>query len=381
MLYRKMPGMDENLSILGFGCMRLPVTSEGNIDEPVATKILRYAIDHGVNYIDTAWTYHNEESEPFVGRALAGGYREKIFLATKLPSWLVEKPEDMDMFLNRQLQRLQTDHIDFYLIHSLNKERWENVVRHDVFSFLEIALADGRIRYAGFSFHGDYELFEEILNAWKWDFCQIQYNYLDENYQAGTKGLKEAASRGLGVVVMEPLRGGKLALNVPAPIQNIWKEGDESMSPASWGLRWVWNHSEVSVVLSGMNSMEQVEENIAAAKKALPETLSPHDLQIVERVRDEYKKRMKVNCTNCRYCMPCPQGVNIPECFNRYNIAFMFDDEKMAKDTYFVFVKEHERASLCVGCGACEKVCPQNISIRKHLKDIVELFEKNGGQS
>lgn len=375
MNYRTMPGMDEELSILGFGCMRLPLTSEGIIDEGEATKILRYAIDHGVNYVDTAWPYHNEMSEPFVGRALLDGYRDKVYLATKLPSWLVEKHEDMDSFLNEQLRRLQTKTIDFYLVHSLNRERWNNMVKNDVFSFLEKAIADGRIRHAGFSFHGEYELFEEILDAWHWEFCQIQYNYLDENYQAGTKGLREAASRGLGVIIMEPLRGGKLATNVPEPIQNLWQEAEEKMSPAAWGLRWVWNHSEVSVVLSGMNSLNQVRENIIVSEKGEPGTLSHHDLDIVEKVKNEYKKRMKVDCTNCRYCMPCPQGVNIPECFNRYNMAFMFDDEKMAKDTYFVFVKDYERASLCVKCGACEEVCPQNLPIRQYLKDVVDLFE------
>ncbi|MDD2207262.1 MAG: aldo/keto reductase [Aminobacterium sp.] len=375
MNYRTMPGMDEELSILGFGCMRLPLTSEGIIDEGEATKILRYAIDHGVNYVDTAWPYHNEMSEPFVGRALLDGYRDKVYLATKLPSWLVEKHEDMDSFLNEQLRRLQTKTIDFYLVHSLNRERWNNMVKNDVFSFLEKAIADGRIRHAGFSFHGEYELFEEILDAWHWEFCQIQYNYLDENYQAGTKGLREAASRGLGVIIMEPLRGGKLATNVPEPIQNLWQEAEEKMSPAAWGLRWVWNHSEVSVVLSGMNSLNQVRENIIVSEKGEPGTLSHHDLDIVEKVKNEYKKRMKVDCTNCRYCMPCPQGVNIPECFNRYNMAFMFDDEKMAKDTYFVFVKDYERASLCVECGACEEVCPQNLPIRQYLKDVVDLFE------
>ncbi len=377
MQYRRMPGMTEELSILGFGCMRFPVTPEGNINEAEATEILRYAIDNGVNYVDTAWSYHNEMSEPFVGRALQNGYREKVNLATKLPSWLIEKHEDMDFYLNEQLRRLRTDTIDFYLVHSLNRQRWDNMVQHDVFSFLERAKADGRIRYGGFSFHGEYELFEDILNAWHWDFCQIQYNYLDENYQAGTRGLKEAASRGLGVVIMEPLRGGKLAVNVPDTIQGIWKEAREEMSPAAWGLRWVWNHPEVSVVLSGMNSINQVKENIAAAAKGIPGALSVHDLDVVARVKEEYKRRMKVDCTNCRYCMPCPQGVNIPECFNRYNMAFMFDDEKMAKDTYFVFVKDYERASLCVECGACEEVCPQNLPIRQQLKEVVSLFEKD----
>ena len=377
MQYRRMPGMTEELSILGFGCMRFPVTPEGNINEAEATEILRYAIDNGVNYVDTAWSYHNEMSEPFVGRALQNGYREKVNLATKLPSWLIEKHEDMDFYLNEQLRRLRTDTIDFYLVHSLNRQRWDNMVQHDVLSFLERAKADGRIRYGGISFHGEYELFEDILNAWHWDFCQIQYNYLDENYQAGTRGLKEAASRGLGVVIMEPLRGGKLAVNVPDTIQGIWKEAREEMSPAAWGLRWVWNHPEVSVVLSGMNSINQVKENIAAAAKGIPGALSVHDLDVVARVKEEYKRRMKVDCTNCRYCMPCPQGVNIPECFNRYNMAFMFDDEKMAKDTYFVFVKDYERASLCVECGACEEVCPQNLPIRQQLKEVVSLFEKD----
>ena len=377
MLYRTMPRTGDRVSILGFGCMRLPLDDEGGIDEPRAAAMLRSAVDRGVNYIDTAWSYHNGDSEPVVGRALEGGWRDKVLLATKLPSWLVEKPSDMDYFLDEQLKRLRTDHIDYYLVHSLNADRWANVKRNDYGRFLERALADGRITRAGFSFHDGLPLFREIVDDWPWHFCQIQYNFLDTNYQAGTEGLKYAAERGLGVIVMEPLRGGNLAQNVPDAMMSIWEESPRKLSPAGWALRWVWNHPEVGVVLSGMTTESDLEDNMATAELGEPSSLTAEELDMIGRVAKEYRSRMKVGCTACQYCMPCPAGVNIPECFNRYNMAFMFDDVERARATYPVFVKRDARASVCVKCGVCEEKCPQNLPIREHLASVVELLESD----
>ena len=376
MLYRKMPQSGDSISILGYGCMRLPLDVEGNIDEPRATAMLRSAIDRGINYVDTAWGYHDGGSEPFVGRALGDGYREKVLLATKLPSWLVESPSDMDVFLEEQLKRLRTDHVDYYLLHSLNEERWANMKRNDYASFLKKALADGRIRRAGFSFHDQLPLFKEIVDDWPWHFCQIQYNYLDVQYQAGREGLKYAAERGLGIVVMEPLRGGNLARNVPEAIQRIWDESPEKLSPAGWGLRWVWDQPEVGVVLSGMTVESDLEDNLVSTAYGHANSLTEEERGMIARVAEEYRARMKVGCTACQYCMPCPAGVNIPECFNRYNMAFMFDNLEQARATYPVFVKRGARASVCVKCGACEEKCPQNLPIRDHLDAVVELLER-----
>ena len=379
MLYRTMPKIHEELSILGMGCMRLPLTDKDDpksIDEPQSIEMIRYAIDHGVNYIDTAYPYHGGESEPFVGRALKDGYREKVYLASKLPSWLIQTREDMEKYLNEQLERLDTPIIDFYMLHGLRQARWENLTKLGALEFLDRAIQDGRIRYAGFSFHDDLDIFKEIVDAYDWTFCQIQYNYLDEAYQAGRKGLEYAAQKGLGVIIMEPLRGGKITQNVPESIMNIWDEAETKRTPADWALRWIWNQSEVSVVLSGMSTMEQVVENIHTAEQAAPNSLDDKELAIINRVKKTYQDKIKVNCTSCLYCMPCPAGVKIPECFSHYNTASIFDDLEYAKRKYTVFVEEPYRASQCVSCGQCEEVCPQNIPIREKLQDIVALFEQ-----
>lgn len=375
MLYRKMPRTGDEVSILGFGCMRFPLDDEGGIDEPRATAMLRSAIERGVNYVDTAWGYHGGESEPVVGRALEGGWRDRVLLATKLPSWLVEKPSDMDSFLDEQLKRLRTDHIDYYLVHSLNADRWANMKNNDYAAFLDRALADGRIRRTGFSFHDGLPLFKEIVDDRQWDFCQIQYNFLDTHYQAGTEGLEYAAERGLGMVIMEPLRGGNLARNVPDAMMRIWEESPRKLSPAGWALRWVWNRPEVGVVLSGMTAESDLEDNLATAELGEPNSLTAEELDMIDRVAAEYRTRMKVGCTACQYCMPCPAGVNIPECFNRYNMAFMFDNLEQARATYPVFLKPGARASDCVKCGECEDKCPQNLEIRDLLEDVAALLE------
>jgi hypothetical protein len=380
MLYRKMKKAKTELSILGFGCMRFPMKDTGQIDEETATSMLHYAIDHGVNYVDTAYPYHNGESEPVVGRALAGGYREKVHLATKLPSWLITSREDMDKYLDDQLVRLRTDHIDFYLVHGLNRLFWENLSALGVTDFLSDALADGRIRYAGFSFHDSTKLFREIVKSYDWTFAQIQYNFMDEHYQAGTEGLEYAAKKGLGIVVMEPIRGGLLARDLTG-ISEIWKKAKVQHQPAEWALRWVWNHPEVTVALSGMSTPEQVRQNVARAESGMPDSLTKTELSLFGKVRKELEKRITIPCTGCKYCVPCPHGVSIPECFEYYNRGHMYEDEEQTRELYSAFLGGFfdgtpHYASLCQECGECEEKCPQSLPIRENLKEVVKYFGK-----
>ena len=384
MLYRTMEKTGDELSILGFGIMRLQ-EKRGKIIEDLGIRQVRMAIDGGVNYLDSAWGYHGGGSEPFLARALADGYRDKIKLATKLPHWLAQEREDMDQFLNAQLERLKTDRIDYYLMHGVDGETWDTAKRLGAIDFLERAKKDGRIVHAGFSFHGDKESFKKIVDDYDWEFCQIQYNYLDEDNQAGKEGLQYAASKGLGVIVMEPLRGGNLAGKAPPAVQAIWDEAEIRRTPAEWALRWVWNHPEVTVVLSGMNDEKQIEENIRIAGEARPNSLTDEELQLISRVAKKYRELMKIGCTGCGYCMPCPSGVNIPYCFQIYNSFSMFGDSRKAKMEarlgYLMQLaaipgkREASYASLCEKCGACEEACPQQLPVSELLEDVVEEFE------
>ncbi len=380
MRYRKMKNKMPELSVLGFGCMRLPLKDNGQIDEDMATDMVRYAIDHGVNYIDTAYPYHNGESEPFVGRALADGYRERVHLATKLPSWLIKSREDMDKYLDEQLERLRTDHIDFYLVHGLTRQFWETLSKLGVTQFLDSAIENGRIRYAGFSFHDNTKVFKKIVKAYNWTFAQIQYNFMDEDYQAGKAGLKYAAKKGLGIVVMEPIRGGLLAKEING-ISEIWQKAKTSHQPAEWALRWVWNHPDVTVVLSGMSTPDQVRQNVSLAETGLPDSLKKKELALFRKVRKELSKRILIPCTGCRYCMPCPHGVSIPECFEFYNRGHMYEDEEQTRQIYSMFLGgffdgNPNYASLCKECGKCEEKCPQGLPIREDLKKVVEYLGK-----
>ncbi len=378
MLYRRMESTGDDLSLLGFGCMRLPQKG-GRIDEERATRQLRDAIDRGVNYIDTAVPYHMGMSEPFVGRVLSSGYREKVKLATKLPPWSTSTREDMDRILGEQLEKLQTDHIDYYLLHALDGKIWARMRDLGALDFLERAKVDGRIVHAGFSFHGDLPSFKEIVDAYGWQFCQIQYNILDEKLQAGTEGLEYAAAKGLGVVAMEPLRGGLLAQDVPAEVQAIWNEAETRRTPAEWALRWVWNRPEVHVTLSGMNDEKQIEENTRIASEALPNSLSSTELDLARRAAEAYRGLMKADCTGCQYCLPCPAGVGIPGCFQFYNSKHALRDRR-AGLYYALFLGgafggPPSLASLCTDCGACVEKCPQNLPIPDLLRDVAKEFE------
>jgi predicted aldo/keto reductase-like oxidoreductase len=382
LLYRKFGKTNEMVSALGFGCMRLPIIGNDptNIDEEKAINMIRYAIDAGVNYVDTAYPYHGTgfthggASELFVAKALKDGYRQRVKLATKLPSWLIKTRADMDKYLNEQLERLETDTIDFYLVHSLNENVWPVLKENGITEFLEQAIKDGRIKYAGFSFHDQIGLFKEIVDYYDWSFCQIQYNYLDEKYQAGTEGLVYAAKKGLGITIMEPLRGGNI-VNLPQEAKDMIDQADVKRTPAEWGLRWVWNRPEVSVVLSGMTTMDQVTENIKVAQEAEVNSLTWKELQIIEQIKNLFEQRIKVNCTGCSYCMPCPAGINIPGCFSTYNDHWVFDATTAAKKMYEIRSKLSAPASKCVECGKCESHCPQGIPIREELKNVKELFE------
>jgi len=381
MQYRRMPKNGDRLSILGFGCMRLP-SKDGKIDEASAIRQIRGAVDQGVNYLDTAWPYHAGESEPLLGKALRDGYRNRIKLATKLPTWMIKSRADMDRFLAAQLKKLETDRIDYYLLHALDGASWDAVERLGVLDFLAQAQRDGRIVNAGFSFHGLAGDFRRIVDAGPWVFCQIQYNYLDQAYQAGTAGLEYAAARGLGVIVMEPLRGGNLGLAKPPPaVEALWSEARVRRTPAEWALRWVWNRPEVTVVLSGMNDDAHIRENLALADTAQAGALTPDELALADRAGQTYRALMKVGCTGCGYCMPCPAHVTIPICFEEYNRLHLFGDVEAGKFRYALRMSGElvdgrpGFASQCVRCGACAAKCPQQIPIPDALAQIAAELE------
>jgi predicted aldo/keto reductase-like oxidoreductase len=382
MLYRTMPKTGDMLSILGFGCMRL-AQKAGRIDEEKATSQVRRAIDCGVNYVDTAWPYHAGESEPFLGRALSGGYRERVRLATKLPAWLVQNHADMDRFLDAQLQKLATGRIDYYLVHSLTGDSWDRIAALGVAEFLDRARAAGKIGNAGFSYHGSREDFRRVADAYPWEFCQIQYNFLDEERQAGVEGLRYAASKSMGVVVMEPLRGGILAGEPPAEIAALWREAAQPRTPAEWALRWLWNQPEVTVVLSGMNEDAQVEENLRIAADAHAGALAAAEVELMGRVGRRYREIMKVGCTGCGYCQPCPSGVDIPGAFDVFNAFHTFGRQQEAAFSYAlrmggVISGKQAYASLCARCEECLEKCPQHLEIPNLLEEVARQFETEG---
>ena len=374
MLYRNYGKTNEKVSTLGFGLMRLPL-SDGKIDRSKSSELLDYAISRGLNYLDTAYPYHNGESEEFLGEYLKSrNIREKVFIATKLPSFLIKTRDDFEKYFNEQMKKLQLDYVDFYLVHALNKEYFENVKSLGVFEFLDYLKAQGKIKHVGFSFHDKLEVFKEIVDSYPWEFCQIQYNILDANYQAGEEGLKYATDRGLGLAVMEPLRGGRLASNVPKDIKELWDSAEVKRTPAQWAFKYLWNNENVDVVLSGMNDFDQIKDNIDTAETTDANSLSHSETELIEKVKEKYISKIKVNCTACRYCMPCPMGVNIPKAFDYLNNASLFDDLSTFKENYIKSLKDKESPVNCIKCGKCETICPQHIEIRKSLEETISVF-------
>ncbi len=367
MQYRKFGSLDWQASALGFGAMRLPTVGDRNtIDEPEAIRMLRYAFDHGVNYVDTAYPYHGGNSELVVGRALRNGYRDRVRVATKLPVPRVTCADDFDRLLDEQLEKLGTPYLDYYLFHGLRKPRWDTVLTHGLLDRADRALADGRVRHMGFSFHDSLAMFKEIIDSYdNWTMCQIQYNYMNEDFQAGTEGLQYAASKGLAVVIMEPLLGGKL-VSAPPAVQRVWETAPVTRTPPEWALSWLWNKPEVSLVLSGMSTMQQVVDNVAYASRSSVGMLSGDELATVTRARDAYNELCPVPCTGCRYCMPCPNGVDIPGVFAILNRGVMYDSMDQPRRNY-QDMPEEQRASSCVQCRACEPLCPQNIPISEWM--------------
>ncbi|MBK5254036.1 MAG: aldo/keto reductase [Peptostreptococcaceae bacterium] len=372
MKYRKLGNNNDLVSVIGYGTMRLPIlnNSPGNIDEPKAIEQIRYGIDRGINYVDTAYPYHMGNSELVVGKALKDGYREKVFLADKMPTWLIKEPSDMDNYLDKQLEKLDTDYIDFYLIHTLDQKKWDNCLKNNLFEFIDRAKKSGKIKQIGFSFHDEVSLFKEIIDKYNWDFCQIQLNFMDEDFQAGLEGLKYAGDKNIDVIIMEPLRGGTLANNIPENIGNIWKSLGKDRSAAGWALQYLWNYKEISTVLSGMNSIDQIDDNVSEASKSESDSLSKKEHDAINEVKKIYKNRALIDCTKCNYCMPCPNGVDIPGCFEIYNNANIYNNLDYYRNQYQIFMSEDERASNCIECGLCEDACPQNLEIIALLKQV-----------
>lgn len=380
MQYRENQKNHTQLSILGYGCMRFP-SNMGRIDLEKTEKLLLHAYENGVNYYDTAYLYPG--SEEILGEILEKhNLREKVYIATKLPQYMCKSKEDFDKFFDIERKRLRTDYVDYYLMHNITSfKQWEALVEHGIKDWIKDKKAKGEIRQIGFSYHGSLDEFPMMLDAYDWDFVQIQYNYINTNYQAGTRGLKMAAKKGLAVIIMEPLLGGKLATGLSEEAKNIFSKADSNSTPVGWALRWIWNHPEVSVVLSGMNDMKQLAENLKLADSSTPEMLSESELQTIENVVEVFNKSYKIPCTGCNYCMPCPKKINIPACFAAYNTSFAVD-KKTAIFQYVISTnamnKDSHFASDCVECGKCEKHCPQAIQIRKELKSVKKRLQFPG---
>ena len=364
------------ISVLGFGCMRF-TTSAGKIDIPKAQEEIRAAIAGGINYFDTAYIYPG--SEAALGQIFGNlNVRDKIHIASKLPHYLAKKPSDFDKYLDEQLGRLQTDYIDYYLIHMLtNIDAWNRLCEMGIREWIASKKKEGKIRQIGFSFHGGTESFLQLVDAYDWEFCQIQYNYVDEYSQAGVKGLKYASQKGLPVIIMEPLRGGRLADKLPQDVYKLFEQYPVKRSAASWAFRWLWNQPEVTCVLSGMNSLEMIADNLETADSMYAGGLSEEEKQIYRDVVKIINKKTRVPCTGCRYCMPCPRGVDIPGCFSAYNHGGSDNLYTGLKEYMMCMVlrKKYTGVSNCVGCGKCEQHCPQGIQIRKELKTIKRKYE------
>lgn len=370
---RKLDNLGIETSLLGFGCMRFPKNADGSIDEKEAERMIDKAYAEGVNYYDTAYPYHEGNSEIVVGKILKKYDRSSFYLATKLPVWLVNTPEDVDKYFEEQLAKLQTEYIDFYLLHAMDKGRFDAMVKIGYIKRLEELQAAGKIKYLGFSFHDSYEVFEEILNYRKWDFCQIQLNYMDSEEQAGLKGYELAESKGVPLIIMEPIKGGSLATFADDILQKF-RALDGDASPASFALRWVGSRPNVKVILSGMSTMEQVDDNLRTFGEFKP--LSEEEARVIDEIKNILQGRVQNGCTGCRYCMPCPAGVDIPGCFSAWNTYHMYQNYNTVSWRWEMDLGQEHQAKNCVECGKCEKVCPQKISIREDLKKVQADLDK-----
>ena len=369
MKYRTMGKLGIQASAFGLGCMRFNGAASGDsvIDEQKAISLIRRAIDGGVTYIDTAYVYLDKTSEIVLGKALRDGYREKVTIATKVPPDQVNSREDLERILAEELEKLQTDHIDFYLMHAMNRQKWEHMKAIGAPEFFEDMKREGKIRYKCCSFHGPYDEFEYIINDWDWDMVQIQYNFMDINNQAGTKGLELAGSKGIPVVIMEGLLGGRLA-TAPDNVQALYNAFPVKRSPVEWAFRWLCNHPEVAVVLSGCNEAEQIDENLRIFDTVEPGIMSGEELKLMDKVREAYISRTKIGCTGCRYCMPCPNGVNIPGVFSVWNNFSLYNIDPKSDWQFRMIRDRNAGADNCVGCGACEAACPQHLNIIESLQ-------------
>jgi len=370
MKMRKMGKLGLSVSAFGIGCMRFPmVTIDGVdvVDESISTPAIRYAIDHGVNYVDTAYVYSNQKNEMALGHALRDGYREKVYVATKLPAWQCKVPEDMERILHEQLEQLETDYIDFYLLHSLNKDSWKKLLDMGALAFLDKAKAEGKIRYACFSFHDTYDVFEEILNAYDWDMCQIQLNFMDIENQAGLKGLYLCGEKNIPVVIMEGLLGGKLA-NAPDNVQALYDAFPVKRSPVEWAFRWLCNFPQVATVLSGVTDLDMTKDNLAIFDRCTVNCMTNEEMALIDQVREAYLSRTKIGCTGCAYCMPCPNNVNIPKIFGIWNKLNLYNQELAGNERYKRLLHEGNGADKCIECGMCEGACPQQLKIIEGLK-------------
>ena len=377
MKYRTMGKLGIEASAFGLGCMRFNGAASGDsvIDEEKAISLIRRAIDGGVTYLDTAYVYLSRTSEIVLGKALKDGYREKVTIATKMPSEAVHDRASMEALLNEELGKLQTDHIDFYLMHGINKEKWEYFKSIGAPQFFDDMKKAGKIRYKCFSFHGPYDEFEYILNDYDWDMVQIQYNFMDINNQAGTKGLELAGKKGIPVVIMEGLLGGRLS-KAPSNVQTLYDAFPVKRSPVEWAFRWLCNHPEVSVVLSGCNEESQIDDNLRIFDTVESGIMSEEELKLMDNVREAYISRTKIGCTGCRYCMPCPNGVNIPGIFSAWNNASLYDTDPKTDWNIRQIREKNHGADHCIGCGACEAACPQHLNIIESLQTAWQ--EMNG---
>lgn len=382
MQYRLIEKTGDELSALGFGAMRLPLKN-GKVNRDLARKQIYHAIDNGINFIDTAYLYG--DSEKFLGEVLKGEYKDRVKICTKLPSIHVRKYEDMEYYLAEQLERLQRDSIDYYLIHSVDLKSANRLLKKGLIEFLSKAQSEGKIKHVGFSYHGAKEEFDLLIDAYDWDVVMVQYNYFDDNVQASVEGIEYAASKGMGIFVMEPLKGGILAGKMPKEAEDIFKKANPDKSTAEWALQWVLNNRNVTSVLSGMNSIEQIDENIRIADNTAPMSMSFEELETVELVKRVMKNSLKINCSTCGYCTPCPQGVNIPECLKVYNEKYLFEHKGFLNESmmdYFQFfgglMGKESYAGLCNGCGKCLRKCPQKLDIIDELKKVKKEFEFPG---